>query len=49
MELLFKPLIFSHVAAGIVSLLTAPVAMTVAKGGKVHRFAGKIFFFPRLC
>jgi uncharacterized membrane protein len=45
MELLFKPLIFSHVAAGIVSLLTAPVAMTVAKGGKVHRFAGKIFFW----
>lgn len=45
MDTLLKLIIFSHVAAGMVSLVTAPVAMAVSKGGKVHRFAGKIFFW----
>lgn len=40
-----KFLVFSHVAAGITSLVSAPVAMTVVKGGKIHRIAGKIFFW----
>lgn len=45
MELLIKFLIFSHVAAGVISLISAPVSMAVAKGGTVHRISGKIFFW----
>lgn len=48
MEALFKFLIFSHVAGGIISLLTAPVAMSVAKGGNAHRITGKIFFWSMI-
>ena len=48
MQTFIKLLIFSHVAAGIISLITAPVAMAVAKGGKVHRISGKIFFWSML-
>jgi uncharacterized membrane protein len=33
-----------HIAAGSVGILAAPVAMLTAKGGKVHRFAGKVFY-----
>lgn len=45
METFIKLLIFSHVAAGIISLISAPVAMAVTKGGNVHRRAGRIFFW----
>lgn len=45
MENLIEFLMYSHVAAGTISLITAPVAMAVTKGGKVHRVAGKIFFW----
>lgn len=45
MDNLIKLIIFSHVAAGMVSLVAAPVAMAVSKGGVAHRFAGKIFFW----
>src|SRR5690606_19671681 len=45
MEAFVKFLIYSHVAAGAISLITAPVAMAVAKGGRVHRIAGKISFW----
>lgn len=45
MDAFIKFLIFSHVAAGMISLITAPVSMAVAKGGTVHRIAGKIFFW----
>lgn len=33
--MVLKLFVFSHVAAGMVSLLTAPVAMAVSKGGSV--------------
>lgn len=45
METFIKYLIFSHVAAGGISLLTAPTSMVVAKGGKAHRVSGKVFFW----
>jgi uncharacterized membrane protein len=45
METFIKFLIYSHVAAGAMSLITAPVAMAVAKGGRAHRLAGKMFFW----
>lgn len=45
METFIKFLISSHVAAGAISLITAPVAMAVAKGGRAHRLTGKIFFW----
>jgi hypothetical protein len=45
MQTLIKFLIFSHVAAGAISLISAPISMGVAKGGKAHRIAGKVFFW----
>lgn len=45
METFIKFLIFSHVTAGAISLISAPISMVVAKGGSVHRVAGKIFFW----
>lgn len=44
MATLIKFLIYSHVVAGAISLISAPVSMAVFKGGNVHRIAGKIFF-----
>lgn len=37
--------VYSHVAAGMVGLLAAPVAMAVTKGGKAHRQWGQVFFW----
>ncbi len=45
MATLIKFLIYSHVVAGAISLISAPVSMAVFKGGNVHRIAGKIFFW----
>ncbi|HET9054093.1 MAG TPA: hypothetical protein VFM90_07970, partial [Cyclobacteriaceae bacterium] len=45
MKVFIPFLIYSHVAAGAISLITAPVAMVVAKGGRAHRLAGRIFFW----
>lgn len=45
MEILIKFLIFSHVAAGAISLISAPVSMAVVKGSKAHPVSGKIFFW----
>jgi uncharacterized membrane protein len=36
---------YTHILAGIVSLVAAPVAMAAAKGASVHRRWGKIFFY----
>ena len=38
-------LVQAHVLTGAVSLFMAPIALAVAKGGKVHRIAGKVFFY----
>lgn len=45
MEILIKGITLSHIAAGIISLIVAPIAMVVIKGGKVHRVSGIIFFW----
>src|ERR1700733_6561072 len=34
-----------HIACGIVAFLCAPVALSTAKGGRVHRRWGKIYFW----
>ena len=38
-------LTYSHVIAGAISLIAAPIALAVVKGGKAHRLWGKIFFW----
>ncbi|HEY5823329.1 MAG TPA: hypothetical protein VIT44_03130 [Cyclobacteriaceae bacterium] len=43
--MLQKILTYSHILAGILSLVVAPIAMAVSKGGRVHRLSGKIFFW----
>ena len=45
MESLIPGIRISHVAAGIVSLIVAPIALIVVKGSKAHRIAGIIFFW----
>jgi len=40
-----KWLIYSHIFAGVISLVVAPVALVVVKGGAAHRLWGKIFFW----
>ncbi len=44
MEELIQFLIYLHIAAGTVALITGPVSMANRKGGKQHRLTGKIFF-----
>ena len=38
-------LTYLHIIAGVVSLIVAPIALAVFKGGYVHRLTGKIFFW----
>jgi hypothetical protein len=45
METLIAFLKYSHITAGAVSLISAPVAMAVRKGGYKHRAGGKIFLW----
>ena len=40
-----KFLTYTHIFAGALSLIVAPIAMAVLKGGKAHRLFGKIFFW----
>lgn len=43
--LLDRSLVLSHVVAGTLGLLVAPLAMLTIKGGPAHRLWGKIFFW----
>lgn len=43
--MIIKILTYSHILAGAISLIVAPVSMSVLKGGKAHRLTGKIFFW----
>ncbi len=45
MEQLFTIVTYTHIAAGMLSLVAAPVALAVAKGAAAHRRWGKIFFY----
>jgi len=36
---------YSHILAGAISLIVAPLAMALVKGGRKHRILGKIFFW----
>ncbi|MEQ8363852.1 MAG: hypothetical protein RH948_13355 [Cyclobacteriaceae bacterium] len=36
---------YTHIGAGIISLVAAPIAMIVLKGGRSHRTAGIVFFW----
>lgn len=40
-----KLIAISHVMAGVISLVTGPMAMTTQKGGKLHRQSGKVYFY----
>ena len=45
MDSVIKLLTYTHVLAGILSLIVAPIAMVVRKGASAHRLWGKIFFW----
>ena len=40
-----KFLTYTHILAGALSLIVAPIAMSVLKGSRAHRVFGKIFFW----
>jgi uncharacterized membrane protein len=40
-----KALLGVHIAAGFTAFLMAPLALATAKGGKAHRFWGRIYFW----
>ncbi len=45
METFASILLIVHIAAGITCLLTGIAAIIVKKGGTLHRYAGKTYFF----
>ncbi|MFZ5972661.1 MAG: hypothetical protein ACOYXA_13825 [Bacteroidota bacterium] len=45
MEPLINIFTYTHIAAGMLSLVAAPVALAVTKGAQAHRRWGKVFFF----
>lgn len=45
MEITLKILLIIHIVAGFLSLVTAPIAMAVQKGGNTHKKWGKIYFY----
>lgn len=45
MELIDQVARWSHVLAGVVALVVAPVAMAVRKGGASHRLWGRVYFW----
>ena len=47
-DLIIKALLYTHIAAGGLSLVMGAVALSVVKGGKTHRTVGKIFFVAML-
>lgn len=47
-ELILKALLYTHIVAGGLSLITGAVAFIVTKGGKVHRKIGFVFFIAML-
>ncbi|MBN4065832.1 DUF2306 domain-containing protein [Candidatus Amoebophilus asiaticus] len=44
MEKVLQIILGIHIAAGTISLIVAPIAMMVKKGGKQHRLWGKVYF-----
>ncbi len=42
---LFHTILIIHIAAGIIALLTGLIAMLTVKGGRSHRFNGKLYFW----
>lgn len=45
MTAIFKIFLILHIVSGAISLLVAPVAMIVEKGGEAHRKWGRTFFW----
>src|SRR6202789_2028642 len=40
-----RVLLILHISCGVVAFICAPLALATAKGGKVHRQFGKIYFW----
>ena len=48
MELIYKIILFVHIAAGTVALLSGTISLIRKKGAKPHRLIGSIFFISML-
>jgi hypothetical protein len=48
LQSIFSSLLVLHILSGSVGLITGTIAMASNKSGKVHRLAGKLFFYAML-
>lgn len=48
MDIFLKVLLFLHIAGGVLSLTSGALAIAAAKGHKLHKSSGKIFFICML-
>ncbi|MFN8300373.1 MAG: hypothetical protein U0T75_14830 [Chitinophagales bacterium] len=46
--LLFKILLYTHIVSGMIALASGAVTLSLAKGGKLHRRIGLVFFMAML-
>jgi uncharacterized membrane protein len=44
-QLIFSVLLLLHIASGSVGLIAGTIAMAASKRGKIHKIAGKVFFY----
>ena len=47
-EILLKAFLYTHIAGGGITLITGAIALFAAKGGKLHKKAGMVFFICML-
>jgi hypothetical protein len=45
----FSPLLFFHICAGLLALLSGAAAMSFRKGSRRHRISGNVFVISMLC
>jgi hypothetical protein len=48
MEIISKGMLMLHIVSGFLSLLAGLISVTSKKGGKIHKKAGRVFFYSML-
>lgn len=48
MDIIYKTTLGLHIASGFLALLCGLISIISKKGGKLHRFSGKVFFYAML-
>lgn len=48
MQVVTNFFLYLHIAAGFIALMTGAITLSTAKGGKIHRKAGTVFFYAMM-